>query len=158
MRNFSPLSRAEIRDPANRHTVIARARRLTRRPRVRAPGTEHVYVKPPRLTYAKALEIVTAAVTEDEHRAYVREAMRWLRAGMYVISHDPERFIRDHQEREAAKHLRNLQPRGVSYSVWCEIVAHFRSRCATCGALATAVGRLEDGTPIPACAVHEAMA
>lgn len=135
MKRAKPLSELtfdELHEPANRRAVLRRGAAIRRR---RAGLPENAPL--PGFSFEDAVEEITVhAHDRKKCRASRRTGSAALRQRMH--------------------RLRKLAPSGVTVDVWAEIVAHFRGACHVegCGRLACRVGRLEDGTPVPACVAH----
>lgn len=165
------LSLDQTLDPKHRASVVARACRIRRRSGDYAPGE-----RLPRLSYFDAVSLVAQDGRLQSARDLAREAgeaanafMRWARAYSEVraareesLTYDQRAAARarswraEHPAYHRAYRLKQKRPSGVSGEVWCEIVDACRACCLTCGAPATRIQRLPDGTPAPACFVHEA--
>lgn len=145
--------------------VMSRAKRIQRRVH-RGPG------RPPKITLDVAIAMVCEDIKATDARAAERAAR--LAACPAPAPRDPATSaVREDRALARAARWRARNPEyfrarrlkargasmgealGVAADVWSEIVDHFRACCAACGAPASRVARLADGTPVPACVAHD---
>lgn len=137
MKRAKPLSELtfdELHEPANRRAVLRRGAAIRRR---RANLPENAPL--PGFSFEDAVEEITVHAHDRKKARGARPAPR----GSAAL-------------RQRMHRLRKLAPAGVTLDVWHEIVAHFKGACHVdgCGRLACRVGRIADGTPVPACVAH----
>jgi hypothetical protein len=145
----------------NRATVVSRAARLRRR-----SGEYDPTKRLPRIPYADAVAIVVA---DDARRALSHQAAQ-LGVLVRVLRRYAPTAARTYEERAAqrsatwraahpdyhrAYRLRLKCPPDYDLTTWSEIVDALQARCLACREPASRVARLPDGTPVPACIVHE---
>lgn len=158
-----PLTLAELSHPSKSMIMAARAGRIRRRSGAYPPG-----MRLPCISYEASLAIVAQDMADRATRQAAADTFAAERRTSMVAQ--IAKSVAEHQvkAREAAVawraanpgynrtyRLKQKIPEGILRADWAEIVDHFKGGCVICGAGATRHTRLADGTPVPACIVHE---